>query len=151
VMARTKNVVGVRHLTKHLDDRGWLMEILRGDEPEFFNDEHPFGQLYCTTIRPGVVKAWHRHQKQTDRICCVSGRIKLVLYTEEEGAKEFFIGDEAPCTVMFPPGVWHGFQNVGDSEALVLNMPDVPHDHSDPDEERCPWDSLPYDWAVRNR
>ena len=150
-------MIAVKRLQRHLDDRGWLAEILRCDEPEFFNDEHPFGQLYCTTVaRHGIVKAWHRHKHQTDRICCVKGRIKLVVFNDDPGpgedaVHEFVIGDGNPCMVMFTPGLWHGFMNVGEGEAIVVNVPDKPHDRSDPDEERCPFDSLPYDWAVKNR
>ena len=57
------------------DERGRLMEILRDDD-EFFTR---FGQVYMTTNFPGVVKAWHYHQKQTDCVTCVHGTIKLVL------------------------------------------------------------------------
>ena len=37
------------------DERGWLMEILRNDDPEFFTK---FGQTYASATYPGVVKAW---------------------------------------------------------------------------------------------
>ncbi len=57
------------------DERGRLMEILRSDEEIF----QKFGQIYMTTNYPGVVKAWHYHQKQTDNICCLKGMIKIVL------------------------------------------------------------------------
>ena len=44
--------VGIRGLRRIHDDRGWLMEILRSDWPEFLK----FGQTYMTTCKPGVVK-----------------------------------------------------------------------------------------------
>ena len=40
------------------DERGWLMEILRADDEEFFTR---FGQVYTSATYPGVVKAWHYH------------------------------------------------------------------------------------------
>jgi dTDP-4-dehydrorhamnose 3,5-epimerase len=39
------------------DDRGFLMEMLRSDWPEFKR----FGQAYMTACYPGIVKAWHYH------------------------------------------------------------------------------------------
>ena len=40
------------------DERGRLMEILRCDDALF----RKFGQVYMTTVYPGVVKAWHYHK-----------------------------------------------------------------------------------------
>src|ERR1043166_8985634 len=80
------------------DERGRLMEILRRDDEMFTG----FGQVYLTTVYPGVIKAWHYHHRQTDNFCCVCGLIKLVLFDNREGSptggevKEFFIGDQHP-------------------------------------------------------
>ena len=51
------------------DERGWLMEMLRADDPFF----QKFGQCYLTVVYPGVVKGWHYHKKQTDHFVCVQG------------------------------------------------------------------------------
>src|SRR5262249_4349029 len=52
-------------LTKPLkvipDERGWLMEMLRDDDPFF----QKFGQVYLTGVSPGVVRGWPYHRKQT--------------------------------------------------------------------------------------
>lgn len=45
------------------DDRGFLMEMLRADDPIF----ERFGQVYITGCKEGVAKAWHYHKEQTDR------------------------------------------------------------------------------------
>ena len=59
-----KLIKGVR--TKVLraipDERGRLFEMLRRDDALFLK----FGQVYCTTVYRGVVKAWHFHKKQID-------------------------------------------------------------------------------------
>ncbi len=50
---------------------------------------------------------------------------------------------------MVPPGVWHGLQNLGPSDALILNYPTDPYDYENPDHYRLPWDSseIPYVWG----
>ena len=63
------------------DERGRLMEIMRNDDP-FFSG---FGQVYLSTVYPGVVKAWHYHRIQDDRFTCVRGMVKAVLYDDREG------------------------------------------------------------------
>jgi dTDP-4-dehydrorhamnose 3,5-epimerase len=135
------------------DERGRLMEILRRDDELFAG----FGQVYLTTVYPGVVKAWHYHKLQTDNFACLRGMIKLVLYDSREASatrgevNEFFIGDENHVLVQIPAGVYHGFKGVGTVEAFVLNVPTEPYDHAQPDEYRLPpFDkTIPYDWAIK--
>ena len=147
---------GVR--TKNLrvipDERGRLMEILRCDDDLF----EKFGQVYVTTVRPGVVKAWHYHKKQTDNIAAVDGMLKLVLYDAREGSAtkgeivELFIGDRNPMLVQVPPGVYHGFKGISDRETIVINSPTEPYDRESPDEFRIdPHDNdIPYDWKRKD-
>ncbi|MFH1537742.1 MAG: WxcM-like domain-containing protein, partial [bacterium] len=64
------------------DERGFLMEMLRSDDPFF----QKFGQVYLTAAYPGVVKGWHYHKKQTDHFIAVKGMMKVVLYDRREGS-----------------------------------------------------------------
>lgn len=137
------------------DDRGWLTEILRSDDPDF----RAFGQVYLTAVYPGVIKAWHFHKQQTDYIACIAGMIRLGLYDPREDSptkgvsQEIFAGLLNPLLVIVPPGVMHGFQCLGRETALVINVPDRPYDYDNPDEFRVPVDdpSVPYIWEIRNR
>ena len=102
-------------LTVHADDRGWLMELLRQDDyPTFLG----FGQAYVTAIYPGAVKAWHRHQKQTDQQVCLVGSVKLVVgvQVQREGSwqfREVALITQNPLRVTIPPGIWHGVMMSG--------------------------------------
>ena len=147
--------VKTKSLALHSDERGRLMEILRRDDDIFTG----FGQVYMTTAYPGVVKAWHFHEKQTDNFTCVRGTIKLALYDNRPDSPtrgeiaEFFIGDSNRLLVQIPPGVYHGFKGVGTEEALVINIPTEPFHYHAPDEHRIPpYDkSIPYDWSLKER
>ena len=70
--AKPPRIQGVKTKPLRLipDERGWLLEILRVDDPEFFLK---FGQTYVSATYPGVVKAWHYHQHQIDHFACVAG------------------------------------------------------------------------------
>lgn len=136
------------------DERGYLMEILRNDDA-FFEE---FGQVYMTTVYPGVVKGWHYHKLQTDYMTCVYGMIKLVLYDARDDSptkgeiQEFFIGQHKPMLVSIPRGVLHGFKGVGTEISLIINTVTEPYKYADPDEFRITWNSpdIPYNWALRN-
>lgn len=136
------------------DERGRLMEILRGDDELFLG----FGQVYMTTTYPGVVKAWHKHEKQVDNVCCVAGMLKLVLYDARPGSKtlgqleQHYLGVHNPLLVQIPAGVYHGWMCVSPEEAVAVNVPTRAYDHKDPDEQRLDphSDKIPYDWTRKD-
>lgn len=139
--------VEVKKLQIHADSRGMLMEILRSDDKMF----KKFGQVYITTALPGVVKAWHFHQKQTDHFTCVHGLARLVLHSDDMGEfNEFVIGTRNPVLISIPPHIHHGFMNIGTEECIMINVPTGVFNYKNPDECRLPWDALHYDWHGRN-
>ncbi|MCH9030654.1 MAG: dTDP-4-dehydrorhamnose 3,5-epimerase family protein [candidate division Zixibacteria bacterium] len=144
--------VEIKNLKMIPDERGTLMEILRSDDHLF----EKFGQVYVTTVYPGVVKAWHGHKLQTDFFTVVSGMIKMVLCDLRESSSsngeifEMFIGQDNPALIRIPPGVFHGIKCIGTGLAIALNVPTEPYNHANPDEERLPWntDQIKYDWDI---
>ena len=146
--------VHVKTLRAIPDERGWLMEILRRDEPELLPR---FGQVYVSATYPGVVKAWHFHKKQIDNFVCVAGMVKLVLVDTREDSptrnaiNEFFIGVQNPLLVQVPSLVYHGWKCISTEPSLVVNIPTEPYDRESPDEFRLdPHGTLPYDWTRRD-
>jgi dTDP-4-dehydrorhamnose 3,5-epimerase len=147
--------VSVRRLRVIPDERGYLMEMLRRDWPEF----ERFGQVYVTAVYPGVVKGWHYHRIQTDHFICVAGMAKVVLYDGREGSStrgevnEFFLGYLNPALLKIPPGVMHGFKGVSQEMALIVNVPTELYNYDEPDEYRVPphSDEVPYDWTRQDR
>lgn len=144
--------IKIKYIRVIPDERGWLMEILRNDDKIF----QEFGQVYISTAYPEVVKGWHYHKKQTDNFTCIHGMIKVVLYDARERSKtngkimEFFIGEKKPILISVPPGIYHGFKNIGTDIAFFLNIPTKPYNYQEPDEYRLPPDSneVPYDWVL---
>ncbi|MFC1658750.1 dTDP-4-dehydrorhamnose 3,5-epimerase family protein [Candidatus Omnitrophota bacterium] len=130
--------VGVKILKVIPDDRGRLMEIFRCDDECF----EQFGQVYMTTAYPGIVKAWHYHKLQADNFTCVSGKMLLALYDARQGSStygeinDFVISLQEPKLVHIPKGVYHGFKNIGDTEAIIINTVTSPYNHKNPDEYR---------------
>lgn len=135
------------------DERGWLMEVLRSDDPEF----KTFGQVYVSATYPGVVKAWHFHKAQVDHFACVSGMVKLVLVDTRDGSptkglvNEFFLGEQQPMLVRVPNGVYHGWKCISLTPSLVINVPDAAYNRAQPDEHRLdPHGTLEYDWTRKD-
>jgi dTDP-4-dehydrorhamnose 3,5-epimerase len=137
------------------DERGFLMEMLRSDDPFY----QKFGQCYLTAVYPGVVKAWHYHKKQTDHFVAVHGMVKVVLYDMREDSptrgeiNEFFMGENNPILLVIPNGVAHGMKGIGTETGHIINTPTELYDYDEPDEHRIPAhdNSIPYNWDIVER
>ncbi len=142
----------VKPLRRIPDERGFIMHMLRADDPEF----EQFGEIYFSTAYPGAIKAWHLHQKMTLNYAVLEGMIKLVLYDEREGSptkgevQELYIGRENYQLVKIPPLVWNGFKAFGPQMAILANCATIPHDPGEIS-RRSPFDpSIPYDWELKH-
>lgn len=146
--------VETRELQVNADERGHLVELYRSDWPEF--DPEP-AMTYYSMSYPGVVRAWHRHEReQVDYFACPSGRIRVGVYDDREGsptreeANTFVVGEHAQELVRIPGDCWHGFEVIGDEQALLVNFPTNRYDYDDPDELRLPADTdrIPIEWRA---
>lgn len=159
------------------DPRGGLVEIVRGDNKwdDHACEERPFifGQVYCTKVNPRVIKGFHLHEKQTDRIFLLKGSVRFVglmfecsvehgnpritnpnftVVSGQHTLLDLIVLSSSPRVITIPPGIWHAFQNVGTEEALVINVPDISYNYEKPDETRMdPHDSIvafPWNFCV---
>ena len=135
-------------------DHGTITEIYR---PDWDPTGLPVVQVYQSRLFPGALGAWSCHGKNIDRLFINQGHVKVVLFDGRDDSKtsgrinELHIGDTRPTFVVIPPGVWHGVQNLGPTDALMLNLPTNPYNYQDPDHYRLAFDSpeIPYTWIAR--
>ena len=131
--------VEIQTLSKHEDERGWLVEILRREHLE---PDAAFGQIYVTCALPGQAKGSHYHTRKTEWFCVLRGACALDLLDPKTGRRETLALDEASLrTVKIPPGVAHRFRNTG-AEALLLLIYS-----SEPFHEEAP-DAVPVSWEA---
>ncbi len=135
---------------------GHLTEVLRAD---WDVAEAPLVQVTLTTTFPGRVRAWGVHLATTDRLFAASGSLCIVCYDARRSSStfgavnEFLLGGRNQGMVVIPPGVYHGWKNVGDDEAAIISMPSQLYDYDAPDRWELTWDSpeaqriIPYQWA----
>lgn len=146
--------VVIKQLKVIPDERGFLMEIMRADDPFY----EKFGQTYLTVVYPGVVKGWHYHKIQVDHFCVVKGMAKVVLYDMRDDSPtkgevdEYFMGEKNPILLRIPRGVLHGMKGIGTEPAFLVNSPTEMYRYESPDEYRVdPHDSqVPYSWERKD-
>jgi len=147
-MAAIEGVI-FKDLTTRVDDRGFFREIIRVTDGFFAEG---FGQMSHSLVHPGVVKAWHIHQRQVDWWYVVSGVIKVALHDCRPGSPthrqtmELAMGDYQPVRcVRIPPGVAHGYRcTVGPANIVYVTS----RIYDPGDEGRIAHDDreIGYDW-----
>lgn len=148
----TATVLGgviVRPLRRIEDARGWLLPMLRADDPAF----ERFGEIYFSGVRPGAVKAWRRHTRLTSNLAVPIGMVRLVLHDARADSPTYGqtmvieTGETDYALITVPPGIWTGWQALGATVALVANCATEPHDPAEV--ERADPDSfvVPYRWT----
>lgn len=148
--------VKVKKLVKHCDDRGFFAELVRDDEPELLTR---FGQASCSMSYPGVIKAFHYHEKQDDLWFFPSGNAQVVLYDLREGSSTkgetdvYYMGEENPIILLIPKGVAHGYRVLGQKPATILYFTTESYNPVDPDEKRINWDDseIGFSWETENK
>ncbi|TRW97627.1 dTDP-4-dehydrorhamnose 3,5-epimerase [Paracoccus sp. M683] len=138
----------------HVDERGRLFEVYSRD---WFPDDEPVEHVYVTTLRPGIVKGWGLHERHVDRYFLISGEMQVVLYDVRPDSPScgklsvITLGPENRQLLRIPAYVWHADVNIGETEAVLLNMPTMIYDYRNPDKHRLPPDTplIPYDFGGR--
>jgi len=141
-------------LTALPDERGSILKVWRRDDGVINVED--IGEVYLSTVKPGVVKGWHLHHDMTLRYVCVSGRVLVGLYDNRSACptRGTMLKVNLECRgsdyqmLVVPPGVWNGFRSVGEITSVVLNLPDLPHDPREIERMRPRDAGWPFDWGA---
>ena len=145
--------VKVVPLVAHVDDRGYLIEILRATDPHFSK----FGQVYLVgNMARGTVRAFHKHRELWDFFFISHGSAKFALRDDRpesatyQEMNTFVIGTRNPGLIVVPPGVYHGWMSLEDDTQMISTASEV-YNRQNPDEVRVPPDSFGFAWEVKGR
>ena len=143
------------HEIKHVPrDHGVITEIYR---PDWDPTGKPVVQVYQSRLFPAAIGAWSCHQIATDRLFVSQGHLKIVLYDGRESSstfgalQDYHVGDYRPAFLVIPPGVWHGVQNLGANDVILIILPTRAYVYEDPDHYRLPYNTgdIPYSWTAK--
>lgn len=123
--------VQVTDLKKRSDERGWLIEVLRGDA---LIPKNEFGQIFVSVAPPGKVRGNHYHHRKIEWFCVPTGTGLLLLKDLETGEEmNIVMGENDPKTVKITPGVVHAIKNTGNKDMVLLVYVNEQFDPADPD------------------
>jgi dTDP-4-dehydrorhamnose 3,5-epimerase-like enzyme len=100
------------------------------------------GDLNVFYVQPGQRTAWHRHQRQTDHFRVLSGTIRFGRF-KDPSMVWYYTFDSPNSDLYVRPGWWHGYENIGETPAVLLMYLDQKYDPSDEErmsEAEVPWE-----------
>jgi dTDP-4-dehydrorhamnose 3,5-epimerase len=98
--------IQTKKLIKVSDNRGWLTEIINGE------NRQKIVNIHNANSKPGAIRGNHYHKNKTELLCVMFGKGRLVLeenVTKER--KELSLNGESPVLVEIPPEVAHAIEN----------------------------------------
>jgi dTDP-4-dehydrorhamnose 3,5-epimerase len=121
---------------------GDVMHALKHHEAGFAG----FGEAYFSFVSSGAVKAWKRHKRMTMNVVVPVGNVRFVFHLQgDDVSRVEDIGVDRYARITIPPGIWFGFQGLGESQNLILNIADIAHDPSEVD--RLLISEIEYRWS----
>lgn len=140
-------------LEARVDDRGYLIEILRASDAHFTR----FGQVYLVgDFARGTVRAFHKHGELWDWFFISHGAAKFVLVDDRQGSptyreqNTFVASSRNPSLIVVPPGVFHGWMSLEDDTQMLSTASEV-YRRDNPDETRLPPDAFGDVWSIKGR
>ena len=140
-------------LKAHVDDRGYLIEILRASDEHFTK----FGQVYLVgNFSKGTIRAFHKHNILWDWFFISHGAAKFILIDDRKESKTYkgmdilVVSSRNPSLIVVPPGVYHGWMSLEDDTQLISTASEV-YNREKPDEVRISPDSFGDIWQVKGR
>jgi dTDP-4-dehydrorhamnose 3,5-epimerase len=141
------------NLIARVDDRGYLIEIVRATDPFLTK----FGQVYLVgNFAKGTVRAFHKHLELWDLFFINHGTAKFVLVDDRRHSpsyKEqntFVASARNPSLIVVPPGVFHGWMSLEDDTQMISTATEV-YQREQPDEVRVPPETFGDLWTVKGR
>lgn len=105
----------IQNLKVHLDERGWLVEMLKRNH---LKDD--IKQIYVATIKPGHFRASHYHKKRKEWFFIVRGEAKVFLADINTKKRiTLKLTARTPKLLTVFPNTAHLIKNIG-KEALYL-------------------------------
>ena len=127
------------------DDRGSFTEIIREDWGELLGGDK-IVQANLSFSYPGIVRAWHRHERgQVDYFFVVKGAAKVCAFDDDPNSPtrghlvEVVLSEQRRQILRVPGKYWHGYKVVSSEPVLLVYFVTKLYDYDNPDELRRPW------------
>ena len=104
-----------------------IIKILDNKKPNFFG----INEIYSTTIKKNVIRAWKKHTLMTCNIFLIKGSMKFIFSDNNfKIFEEVIIKESKKNILMIKPNIWFGFKGI-EEENTIINFSNILHDETE--------------------
>ena len=108
-----------------------------------------FGEAYFSSVEPGAVKGWKRHNRVPLNIVVPHGAIRFIIYDDRPDSpscgsfEDIILSPESNYQrLLIAPGLWMAFMGVAEYTSLLLDI--IPSPHNPAEADRRDLEDIPY-------
>ena len=123
-------------------DKGDILHGIKKSETTFSG----FGEAYFSTVIKDEIKAWKCHSRMILNLIVPVGAVKFVVkdLSKPDNTFETILSKENYYRLTIQPGLWFGFQGIGEGLNMVSNIASIEHDPAEV--ERKELNEIDYEW-----
>ena len=92
---------------------------------------HGINEVYSTTIKKDVIRAWKKHTQMICNLIIVKGSVKFIFYDDSfEICEEVIINEINKNILVIKPNIWFGFKGL-EEENTIINFSNIMHDENE--------------------
>ena len=92
---------------------------------------HGINEVYSTTIKKDVIRAWKKHTQMICNLIIVKGSVKFIFYDDSfEICEEVIINEINKNILVIKPNIWFGFKGL-EKENTIINFSNIMHDENE--------------------
>lgn len=109
---------------------------------------HGFGEVYFSRVNFKKIKAWKMHKEMTLNLVVPVGKVRFVFFSRSllGPYRTETIGEDSYSRLTVPPCLWFGFIGLGQTDSLVVNIANIPHDPEESVSKEI--DEIPFNWSL---
>lgn len=135
-----------------VDERGKIILFVKKNSKYFEN----FGELYCSEIKPGKVKAWRKHNNISSLFTIIKGKVKMVIaqktvFGNHYNFDEIILSEDDMKIVKVKPNIWYGFKCLGEKSSIITNFLSDLYDENEIERIKMNNNKFKYNWAIKNK
>lgn len=105
-------------------------DLIKGLDKNFphYSD---FGESYYSYVTDGKIKAWRLHQRITNHIVVIKGKLNVNIIDESKKVRSIIIDSNKPKLLIIYPKNWYGYQAIQGSDVLIHNITNLPYEEDE--------------------
>ena len=118
--------------------KGDIFHAMKKSDEGFYG----FGEAYFSTIKPGEIKGWKKHEEMILNLIVIKGEIEFVAYDNDS----FFnvkLSKNNYQRLTIKPNLWLAFRGLSD-ENILLNLASIEHNKNE--SKNIDIGSFDYNW-----